>query len=71
MRTPTSGEIPAIGAVGRVGDLWRCDTCQRFWRVADASEGNRGQLVIGRMWRPATLWQRLRCSLTSKPPVEG
>lgn len=57
---PTTGNIPAIGAVGSIGDLWRCDTCKKLWRIADASEGNLGRHVIGKTWKPATLRQRLR-----------
>lgn len=51
-----------------VGDLWRCG-CGRLWRWARACDlcdtvghGNPsgGQCTVGRMWRPATLGQRIR-----------
>jgi hypothetical protein len=53
---------------GRQGDLWRCDRCGRLWRVASACDacdwyGSRphpGMCTLGLVWRPATLWQRLR-----------
>lgn len=56
---PTTGTIPAIGAAGNIGDLWRCD-CGRLWRITDANQGTRGHVIHGKTWRPATLWQRLR-----------
>src|SRR5690606_24842382 len=55
---PTIGTIPAIGAAGNIGDLWRCD-CGRLWRVTDANQGS-NHMIHGKTWRPATLWQRLR-----------
>jgi hypothetical protein len=53
---------------GEQGDLWRCDRCGRLWRVGDACDacdwyGSRphpGMCTLGLVWRPATLWQRLR-----------
>lgn len=66
---PTTGSIPAIGAAGTIGDLWRCDNCGRLWRVAAADENTRsGQQPHGRHWKPATLWQRLRYAETRTLP---
>lgn len=53
---------------GRVGDLWRC-ACGALWRIGHACDpcdrtGGRlphaGGHAIGIVWRPATLWQRIR-----------
>jgi hypothetical protein len=54
------GDIPGIRAAGSIGDLWRCDTCQKLWRVADANEGQRGRVTLGSKWMPATRRQRIR-----------
>lgn len=52
----------------QLGDLWRCG-CGRLLRWADAcdwcdSGGHgdplRGMCTTGRVWRPATYWQRIR-----------
>jgi hypothetical protein len=52
----------------RLGDLWRCDECPRLWRVGyacdrcehvDGKPHGAGH-AIGKAWRPATFWQRLR-----------
>jgi hypothetical protein len=53
---------------GKQGDLWRCDQCERLWRVGDACDAcdwygdspHPGMCTLGLVWRPATLWQRLR-----------
>jgi len=63
---PTTGDIPAIGAAGNIGDLWRCD-CGRLWRITDANHGTRGRVIHGKTWRPALLWQRLRHAGTTSP----
>lgn len=51
---------------GALGDLWRCD-CRKLWRVGDACDlcdigrdYHGGLCTVGRRWRPATWWQRLR-----------
>lgn len=54
---------------GRIGDLWRCDTCRALWRIGDACDvcdrhggwrpPHLGGHALGIAWRPATLWQRL------------
>ena len=61
--------VPGPGDVaGSIGDLWRCDQCRKLWRVGRAcaycdAYGNRlhhGWHAMGRQWRPATTWQRIR-----------
>lgn len=62
---------PLARAVGNIGDLWRCDACPKLWRVADASEGQRGRITLGTKWMPATLGQRLRHWGQGRHPVDG
>jgi hypothetical protein len=51
---------------GKQGDLWRCDDCDRLWRIGlHCTVCTRGYSHYGRCgrtvaWLPATLWQRLR-----------
>lgn len=52
---------------GSLGDLWRCDECNRLWRVGlvcdlcdrhgDYPHG--GMHATGYRWRPARWWQRI------------
>lgn len=53
---------------GRIGDLWRCP-CGALWRIGDACDvcdrlgewrAHPGYHTLGVVWRPATLWQRIR-----------
>ena len=41
-------------------DLWRCDDCGQLWRIGDPDLMVGGYAAGGPVWRPATLWQRLR-----------
>jgi hypothetical protein len=60
--------LQVVQVDGQIGDLWRCDVDGRVWRVAHACDacdcygvGNHGgQCQVGRKWRQATSWQRLR-----------
>ena len=65
------GEFTSVEIGGSLGDLWRC-SCGSLWRVGDACDlcdfgraRHGGQCRVGRKWRPASWWQRLR--YRSKP----
>lgn len=66
-------EPPVIGKqqpfsppAGRLGDLWRCDTCAALWRIADPGPG-----ICINEWRPATIWQSIRYWSQGHQPSSG
>lgn len=52
---------------GFLGDLWRCDECNRLWRIGCACQLcdrngvylHGGHCIAGYRWRPARWWQRI------------
>jgi len=64
--------VPTVGAfgapAGEVGDLWRCGDCRTLWRIGlvcgwcdtRGIHEHPGGHAIGRAWRRAGIWQRLR-----------
>lgn len=52
----------------KFGELWRCETCRKLWRVGRACpicdryvhHAGGGQCAVGTAWRPASLWQRIK-----------
>lgn len=54
---------------GRRGDLWRCDDCEKLWRVVMKGPGRRDASRPVWAWRPATLWQRWRNPVTVPDPL--
>lgn len=58
-------------APGVIGDLWRCYSCWKLWRVVDGctlapyqcAANHRGQHVVGNSWALAPWWMRLRYAI--------
>lgn len=60
-------EVRLTSPDGQVGDLWRCP-CRALWRISYGCDtcdragrwSAHGGHAMGAIWRPATLWQRIR-----------
>lgn len=67
-RPPGRTWLAIVRPDAKLGELWRCDTCSKLWRVGRAcatcdlygDHAGGGHCLVGLAWRPATLWQRIK-----------